>query len=58
MGEINASMNTKSAKIIDRSEDRKQEQNKEERIVFKTKMHVDAEDERKPSILNRIKKSH
>jgi len=57
MGEINASMNIKSSRVIDRSQEKKQEV-KEERGTFKTKMHIDAEDERKPSILSRIKKSH
>ncbi len=56
MGDLNASMyNKPTTKRPERTEERKQDI--EDRVSFKSKMQSEAEDDRKPSILSRIKKS-
>jgi hypothetical protein len=56
MGDLNASMyNKPTTKRPERTEERKQDI--EDRVSFKSKMQSEAESDRKPSILSRIKKS-
>lgn len=52
MGDINTGLTGKTSRQSSRVEDTKEES------FAKTKMHADEQDDRKPSILSRIKKSH